>query len=266
MLQVPNLLGSYQPRAGEELQKLGLGLGKETRRTNETVPRGQIIEQDPKPGDFAKKGSQITIVTSQGPSIVDLSGLNVKGKAYEDVVKQLTDLGLTADRKDELSSNVDAGRVTRTDPPDKVLHDGAVAVYVSTGKPTPTPAPATATPAATATLAPTPTTAATATAATATAAKPSSPPSRITPAAPAGAVAAVPNVIGKSPDEAKQQLQQAGFTQVDAVALSIGLGNPAKQKKGTVVGIIVAETQTIVSPGQGLPKDTPLVLIVQAND
>ncbi len=261
MLQVPNLLGSYQPRAGEELQKLGLGLGKETRRTNETVPRGQIIEQDPKPGDFAKKGSQITIVTSQGPSIVDLSGLNVKGKGYEDVVKQLTDLGLTADRKDELSPDVDAGRVTRIMPPDKVVHDGAVAVYVSTGKPTPTPAPATATPAATATLAPTPTTAA-----TATAAKPSSPPSRITPAAPAGAVAAVPNVIGKSPDEAKQQLQQAGFTQVDAVALSIGLGNPAKQKKGTVVGIIVAETQTIVSPGQGLPKDTPLVLIVQAND
>lgn len=256
MVQVPNFIGSYQPRAAEELQKLGLGLGKEARRTNDTVPRGQIIEQTPKPGDFVKKGDQIDIVTSQGPAIVDLSGLNIKGKGYEDVVKQLTDLGLTADRKDELSPDVDAGRVTRIMPPDKVVHDGAVAVYVSTGKPTPTPAPATATPAATATLAPTPT----------TAAKPTTPPSRITPTAPSGAVAAVPNVIGKSPEDAKQQLQQAGFTQVDAAALSIGPGNPAKQKKGTVVGIIVAETQTSVGPGQGLPKDTPLVLIVQAND
>ena len=83
------------------MQKLGLGLGKETQRTNETAPRGQILDQDPRPGDFVKRGSQISIVTSLGPAIVDLSGLSVKGKTYEEISKQLTDLGLKPDRKDE---------------------------------------------------------------------------------------------------------------------------------------------------------------------
>jgi len=246
-IEVPNLAGLYQPQAADELRKRGLGLGKETQRTNETVPRGQILDQTPKPGDKAKRDTQIGIFTSQGPAIVDLSGLSVKGKAFEDISKQLTDLGLKPDRKDELSSDVDTGRVTRIDPPDKVVHDGAVTVFVSTGKPTPTPSPATATPSV-----------------TATAVKPTAQATTAaTPTTTVGGNAVLPNVIGKSPDEALQIIEQAGFANVSTAIIPPPAGAP-QQKKGTVAAIFnSSDRNRQVSPGQSLPKDAQLILAVQ---
>lgn len=237
-VEVPNLAGLYQPQAAVELQKRGLGLGKETQRTNETVPRGQILDQDPKPGDFVKRNSQINIVTSQGPAIVDLSGLNVKGKTYAEVSKQLTDLGLKPTRAEELSNDVGAGLVTRIDPADKVVHDGAVTIYVSLGKPTPTPSPPTATP----TVKPTVRATAIAT--------------------PRVGNAAVPNVIGKAPNEALAAMEQAGFTNVQSAIIPPPSGAPP-QKRGAVAAIIDLQDNKLVGPGQALPKDTPLLLAVQ---
>ncbi|MGI8858063.1 MAG: Stk1 family PASTA domain-containing Ser/Thr kinase [Thermomicrobiales bacterium] len=249
-VEVPNLSGLTQPGAVQQLSanNIPLGLGKELpARTSETVPRGQIIDQNPKSGTIVQRGSNIDIAYSLGPAIVDLSGLNVKGKPYDAVVKQLTDLGLKTDRKDELSPDVDAGNVTRTDPTDHVVHDGTVTVYVSTGKPTPTPSPATATPTAKATVQPTQT------------------PSR-SPTPAAGSVA-LPDVIGKSPDEAKQILQQKGFTNVDMASLSVLPGLPGgvpKQKKGTVAAVIASGQQTqLVGAGQQVPKDAQLYLLIQ---
>jgi beta-lactam-binding protein with PASTA domain len=242
----PNLSGLTQQGAVQQLSanNIPLGLGKELpARTSETVPRGQIIDQDPKAGTIVKRDSQISIAYSLGPAIVDLSGLNVKGKLYDDVVKQLTDLGLKPDRKDELSPDVDVGRVTRTDPTDHVVHDGTVTVYVSLGKPTPTPSPATATP----TVRP----------ATAT------PSASLTPSA---GNASIPNVIGKTPDEAQKQFEQAGFTNVQLGALSALPSGAPKQKKGTIAAIINGQDLRLVSAGQLIPKDTPIILIVQATD
>ncbi len=239
-IEVPNLSGLYQPQAATELQKRGLGLGKETQRTSENIPRGQILDQDPKPGDKVKRDSQISIITSLGPAIVDLSGLNVKGMTYEEVSKQLTDRGLKPDRKDELSNDVEAGRVIRIDPTDKIVHDGTVSVYVSTGKPTPTPSPATATPTV----------------------KPTAPAATATPGVGNATIPPSANVIGKSPDEARQALEQAGFTNVQTAIIPPPSGVPP-QKKGTVTTIINLQNSKIVSPGQSLPKDTLLLLAIQ---
>ncbi len=254
-VEVPNLAGLFQPQAADELRKRGLGLGQETQRTNETVPRGQILDQNPKPGDFVKRDSQVTIVTSQGPAIVDLSGLSVKGKTYEEVSKQLTDLGLKPDRKDELSSDVEAGRVIRIEPFDKVAHDSGVTVFVSTGKPTPTPSPATVTPTVTPTVVPT--------------VKPTPQPTQPTqrPGTPTAGTAQLPDVIGKTPDEAKQILTQKGFTDVTIAPLSALPGGVAKQKKNSVAGIITAQQPfQVVNPGQQIPTNTPLFVVVQTTD
>ncbi|MDQ2787661.1 MAG: Stk1 family PASTA domain-containing Ser/Thr kinase [Chloroflexota bacterium] len=254
-VEVPNLSGSYQPGAAAALQKIGLGLGQETQRTNETVPRGQILDQNPKPGDFVKRNSQVTIVTSQGPAIVDLSGLSVKGKTYEEVSKQLTDLGLKPDRKDELSNDVEAGQVIRIEPFDKVAHDSPVTIFVSAGKPTPTPSPATVTPAATPTAAPT--------------VKPTAQPTQPTqrPGTPSAGMAQLPNVVGKTPDEAKQILTQIGFTDVTIAPLSALPGGVAKQKKNSVAGVITAQQPfQVVNPGQQIPTNTPLFVVVQTTD
>jgi eukaryotic-like serine/threonine-protein kinase len=242
----PNLSGLTQQGAVQQLNanNIPLGLGKELpARTSETVPRGQIIDQDPKAGTIVKRNSQIDIAYSLGPAIVDLSGLNVKGKPYDDVVKQLTALGLKATRQDELSPDVDAGNVTRTDPADHVVHDGTVTVYVSLGKPTPTPSPATATP---------------------TARPPTATPSATS--APSAGNAAIPNVIGKTPDDAQKQFEQAGFTNIQIGQLSALPPGAPKQKKGTIAAIINGQDLRLVNAGQSIPKDTPIILIVQATD
>jgi eukaryotic-like serine/threonine-protein kinase len=242
----PNLSGLTQQGAVQQLNanNIPLGLGKELpARTSETVPRGQIIDQDPKAGTIVKRNSQIDIAYSLGPAIVDLSGLNVKGKPYDDVVKQLTALGLKPTRQDELSPDVDAGNVTRTDPADHVVHDGTVTVYVSLGKPTPTPSPATATP---------------------TARPPTATPSATS--APSAGNAAIPNVIGKTPDDAQKQFEQAGFTNIQIGQLSALPPGAPKQKKGTIAAIINGQDLRLVNAGQSIPKDTPIILIVQATD
>lgn len=245
---VPNLSGLTQQGAVEQLKanNIPLGLGKELpARTSDSVPRGQIIDQDPKPGNLVKRDSQINIAYSLGPAIVDLSGLNAKGKTYEEVSNQLTVLGLKPDRKDELSQDVDAGRVTRLDPADKIVHDGTVAVYVSLGKPTPTPSPATATPTG----------------------KPPTTQTPSRPSTPAAGTAALPDVIGKSPDEAMQLLGQRGFTNVEKASLAALPGLPggvAKQKKGTVAAVIAeGQTTQLVGPGQQVQKDATLYLVIQ---
>jgi beta-lactam-binding protein with PASTA domain len=252
-VEVPNLSGLYQPQAADELQKRGLGLGKETMRNSDQVPRGQILDQDPHPGTIVTKGGQISIVTSLGPAIVDLSGLSqtVKGKTYDDVAKQLTDLGLRPGQQMEQSADVDAGKVTRIDPSDKVAAQGNVTVYVSTGKPTPTPALATAT--------------VTATPGRTTPTPGALPTPRSTPAAGAAGSVGLPNVIGKTQDEATQLLQQQGFTNFEFGFLPVA-GAP-KQKRGQVVAIFdVRGNPQQISPGTQLPKDTPLVLVLQQTD
>lgn len=250
-IEVPNLSGLFQPQAADELQKRGLGLGKETMRNSDQVPRGQILDQDPKPGAIVAKGGQINIVTSLGPAIVDLSGLSltVKGKAYDEVAKQLTDLGLKPSQQTELSADVDAGKVTRIDPADKVPAQGNVTVYVSSGKPTATPAPATvtATPGRTTTT-------------------PNAQPSpRTTPSA---GVGSLPSVIGKSPDEAKSILTSAGFTNVEVSAVSSLPGGIPKAKKGTIAAVYAAQPDgpKPVSAGDRLPKDITLILIPESRD
>ena len=260
-IEVPNLSGLYQPQAAEELRKRGIGLGRETMRVSDQVPRGQIIDQDPKPGALVKRESQINIVTSQGPAIVDLSGLalTVKGKAYEEVAKQLTDLGLTPERKEELSADVDAGKVTRITPADKVAADGTVSIFVSIGKPTATPAPtATATAAATTTPTPGRTTPTPSTAPL--------PSPRTTPAGAAGV--ALPNVVGKPPAEAQRLLTQAGFTSVETTSISALPGGGPRVSKGTVAVVVAvgADGPKVVEAGQIIPKETPLVLAVETRD
>ena len=211
------------------------------------MPRGQIIEQDPSPAILSRRAARSISSTSLGPAIVDLSGLNAKGKAFEDVSKQLTDLGLKPNRLEEQSADVDAGLVTRIDPNDKIIQGGTVAVYVSTGKPTPTPSPATPTPSATVrgTTQPTATT-------------------------PASGTAALPDVTGKTLNEATQALEQKGFTNIQrAIAASTLRGFPSgvpHPKKGSVVAVVVSTQGTAfqaVSPGQQVATDTPLYLVVQ---
>ncbi|MCA1723109.1 MAG: PASTA domain-containing protein, partial [Thermomicrobia bacterium] len=84
---------------------------------------------------------------------------------------------------------------------------------------------------------------------------------------PTAGTAQLPDVIGKTPDEAKQILTQKGFTDVTIAPLSALPGGVAKQKKNSVAGIITAQQPfQVVNPGQQIPTNTPLFVVVQTTE
>jgi beta-lactam-binding protein with PASTA domain len=67
-VRVPDLTGQDIVTVIETLTSQGLQLKVERRESHPTVPRNAVISQTPPPGSGIKKGRQIRVVVSQGPS------------------------------------------------------------------------------------------------------------------------------------------------------------------------------------------------------
>ena len=63
MVEVPEVRGWTQEQAKQRLQKVGLTLTVEMRKSNQ--PSGTVIDQDPKPGTRVDPHSQIRLVVGQ---------------------------------------------------------------------------------------------------------------------------------------------------------------------------------------------------------
>ncbi|MCW2542696.1 MAG: hypothetical protein JWM40_248, partial [Frankiales bacterium] len=59
---------------------------------SDTVPAGTVMDQNPRGGGKADKGSTVTLTVSKGPDVVTLP--DVKGKKFEDARNELMALGL----------------------------------------------------------------------------------------------------------------------------------------------------------------------------
>lgn len=97
---------------------------------------GVIMEQSPKAKEEVKAGRKVTLTVSKGPNEKKMPDLkNVK---EADAQKQLEDLklGLKIIFKDESNSEIEQGKVIRTDPPadSKLKKEQEVIVYVSLGE------------------------------------------------------------------------------------------------------------------------------------
>jgi beta-lactam-binding protein with PASTA domain/tRNA A-37 threonylcarbamoyl transferase component Bud32 len=130
-------VGSYvnQPVHDAELLIDNAGLKAEsTTEENDQVPAGQVFAQDPAPGTKIEKGKTVQLKVSAGKGQVKVP--DVSGQSLDDAQSQLKDAGLDYKVQQETSDTVDAGKVTRTDPPGGSQTDkGAeVTLFVSTGK------------------------------------------------------------------------------------------------------------------------------------
>ncbi len=110
------------------LDNAGLGVVQSV-EYNDEVPLGQFVSIDPPPGTSVSKGSQVTIVISDGPvpvAVPETSGLDLG-----DVLDRLDDAGLLAG--DLLGSGNARCSVVGTDPPAGTeLQPGeAVAIFLS---------------------------------------------------------------------------------------------------------------------------------------
>lgn len=102
---------------------------------SESVPVGGIVSQDPGVGDRIRRGSTITVVISQGPERYQVP--NFAGMTEEKARDELAKFDAEVQVEREYSVDVDAGRVTRSDPPagEEVKAGTPVTLFVSDGFP-----------------------------------------------------------------------------------------------------------------------------------
>ena len=106
-------------------------------RPDDRVPAETVLDQDPKPGGTAPRGSRVTLTVSSGREQVAVP--NVAGREQSDAANLLGRAGFTAAVRQESSDTVEAGRVIRTEPPSPTpLPKGSTVTLVVSSGPAPT--------------------------------------------------------------------------------------------------------------------------------
>lgn len=134
--KVPSLLGQTEKTARQRLSDSGLDVKGVDRAYSDTVDRGKVISSDPKSGARIRDNGSVKLVVSRGPEIVEVP--DVEGVGLADAKRRLTKAGLLPGMvTKEFDDDVAAGEVVRTDPEAGTERhpDSAVAIVVSKGSP-----------------------------------------------------------------------------------------------------------------------------------
>ncbi|MFF7444937.1 MULTISPECIES: Stk1 family PASTA domain-containing Ser/Thr kinase [unclassified Streptomyces] len=138
--KVPPLVEKTEAQARDRLEEAGLEAGKVKREYSDTVKRGRVISSDPTVGTRIRSNDSVTLTISKGPDTVDLADL--KGYRLDKAKTRLENDGLEPGMVTrEFSEDVIKGFVIGTDPAaGTTLRAGtAVALVVSKGSPVDVP-------------------------------------------------------------------------------------------------------------------------------
>ncbi|MFI1224069.1 MULTISPECIES: Stk1 family PASTA domain-containing Ser/Thr kinase [unclassified Streptomyces] len=129
-IEVPNVLEKSEDGAREELEKKGFTVNVTTAESEET--EGTVIKQDPKGGEKAEDGAEITITVAM--QTTDPMP-NVLTRQYDAAVTQLNQLGFTNVSRADVDSEKPAGEVVEQTPagPSKQAKDVQIVLKVSKG-------------------------------------------------------------------------------------------------------------------------------------
>ena len=139
-VEVPELLGMTLEEAvsylGEQEIVLKIDEDHIKYETSDEYEEGQIMLQEPGAKQYMKQNKKIKITVSSGDKAGDIPVPQLTGKTYEEAEKELSALGLKAERIEEESDSVDAGTVIRQSPSKgtKVTENSSVLLHVSSGK------------------------------------------------------------------------------------------------------------------------------------
>jgi serine/threonine-protein kinase len=111
-VRVPGVTGETETTATLRLQ--GAGFEVEADRVPNGQPEGTVIEQDPRGGEQAEKGSTVTLSVSLGPAPVKVP--DVTGKSRSKAEKRLKRAGFEVTVEEVFDETVPAGRVIETSP------------------------------------------------------------------------------------------------------------------------------------------------------
>ncbi|HEY4410393.1 MAG TPA: PASTA domain-containing protein, partial [Acidimicrobiia bacterium] len=133
LVPVANYVGQTQHDAELLIENAGLKPDSTTEE-NDQIAAGQVVSQDPQPGTKIDKGGTVKLKISAGKGQVKVP--DVTGQSLDDAQSQLRDAGLDYNVQQETSDSVDAGKVTRTDPPGgtQAAKGAVIQLFVSLGK------------------------------------------------------------------------------------------------------------------------------------
>ncbi|MEN8114290.1 MAG: PASTA domain-containing protein, partial [Actinomycetota bacterium] len=129
---VPDVVGQTEADANAAIA--GAGLAPVTvEAPDDTVPAGSVISQDPAGGTLAEPGAEVTITVSTGPATVAVP--DVVGQTEADANTAVAGAGLTAVKTEAPDDSVPAGSVAAQSPAAGTLVDPGtdVTIAVSTG-------------------------------------------------------------------------------------------------------------------------------------
>jgi beta-lactam-binding protein with PASTA domain len=132
LVEIPNVRGQPEERARERLRGLGLVV-KVERVYHDTVPKFDVIDQNPRGGTTIEVGKTVTLVVSRGKPPVEVPG--VVGLGEDEAGALITGAGLGLRVIEEFSDDVPRGRVIRQSPPGEstVRKGDTVTIVVSKG-------------------------------------------------------------------------------------------------------------------------------------
>ena len=134
-VSVPNIVGMSEDQAQLALEKQGLDWGTPTRAYSDTVPAGSVVSCQPKVGQKVGLGQAVTAVISRGVETKTVP--DVVGKTKDQASAVIKGAGLTlGDVTEQYSASVDSGKVISSDPKaGKVIeHTAKISIVVSKGK------------------------------------------------------------------------------------------------------------------------------------
>lgn len=135
----PSVLGVSKTAAERKLA--GAGLEAEFNgEFSESVPKGKVVSTDPGPGGRIRGGGTVEVFLSKGPERIPVP--KVEGKPLAEAKKAIQDAKFTVGRqKQAFSEEVPKGAVIRTDPVAgrRLKPDTAISLVVSKGAPVDVP-------------------------------------------------------------------------------------------------------------------------------
>jgi serine/threonine-protein kinase len=130
-VKVPNEVGKPAQQAVSELAREGLK--PELRSVKSQATPGTVVKTDPAAGEEVERGSTVRLDVSTGPGKKLVP--DVRGKPKAEALKILNRAGFNVTDEEEHSSSVEAGLAIRTDPAGGKEADAGsrVVLFVSTG-------------------------------------------------------------------------------------------------------------------------------------
>ena len=130
---IPYVVDLETDRAVYVIEESGFTIGQKIEVSDDNVPIGFIISQNPMAGKKMGPGSSVDLVISSGPSLIELGDLSKK--SLEDATQILETLGLEFETIEEFSEDTEEGLISGTLPEagEIITPDEIITLVVSLG-------------------------------------------------------------------------------------------------------------------------------------